>query len=102
MPTTLGRNKIRWHPTASVLSFDGRRNLVREIKSICFKRIHLRPLAGDKAGHWWFEIGPADAPESESYGWWPKHPVSLADVFVGVEGELNDGLSSNVPARDPH
>ena len=75
---------------------------MREIKSVYFKRIHIALSHDDKAGHWWFEIGPADTENSESYGWWPKNQVSLVEIFTGVEGELNDGLNSQLPARDPH
>jgi hypothetical protein len=77
---------------------------VREIKSIQFKRIHIRnPLtAEDVAGHWWFEIGEPTDKDSESYGWWPKVRPTLREVFAGVVGELNDGLSGMIPPRDPH
>ena len=75
---------------------------MREIRCICFKRLHLAMSRDDKAGHWWFEIGEPDNPSAESFGWWPKFRVSLAEVFTGVAGELNDGLSGQLPARDPH
>jgi hypothetical protein len=75
---------------------------VREIKSIRFKRKHISLFSSDKAGHWWIEIGPCDSPLAESYGWWPKHRVSLSQLFTGVDGELNDGLDGQTPARDPH
>jgi hypothetical protein len=75
---------------------------VREIKSVRFKRIHIA-LSGDgKAGHWWFELGPADWSNSESYGWWPECQVSRVRMFIGVKGLLNDGLNRQLPARDPH
>lgn len=78
---------------------------VHEIKSIQFKRIHIKnPLAenNDVAGHWWFEIGdPANA-NSESYGWYPAVQVDLISMLKGVPGELNDGLNSVIPPRDPH
>jgi hypothetical protein len=78
---------------------------VREIKSIQFKRIHLgNPFSGDDdvAGHWWFEIGDPATTDAESYGWYPKVPLRPIDVFIGVPGELNDGLNGARPARDPH
>lgn len=71
----------------------------REVKSIRFKRIHIRPGEQGKAGHWWFEIGDSLDPDSESFGWWPQEDLSsLLQCFKGVAGQLNDGVSS----RDPH
>ena len=62
----------------------------------------MSPLSGDIAGHWWFEIGEPDDAASESYGWWPQTQVRLQDVLLGVVGELNNGLNSHIPPRDPH
>jgi hypothetical protein len=76
---------------------------VREVKSVRFKRIHIQPGASDKAGHWWFEIGDANAVDSESYGWWPASALSsLTECFKGVPGQLNDGGSIATLQRDPH
>ena len=61
----------------------------REVKLIIMKRKHVNMTASDRYGHWWFEIGPASDPTSESYGWWPKTPVSVKQTLAGVEGELN-------------
>jgi len=70
-----------------------------QIRSIVIKRKHIDPGAEDKYGHWWFELNG-----TESYGWWPKYPVSgTMETFLGVEGELN-GITSFVGRinRDPH
>lgn len=56
---------------------------------------------GDAFGHWWTEIGDKQGEEwspTESYGWWPTRGVQgLSDVFLGVQGQLNQGHG-----QDPH
>ena len=78
---------------------------VRQITSILIKRQHINLSwdADDKYGHWWFEIGNPRRPDSESYGWWPKHPVNAARTLKGTEGELNGQTSfGGGLSRDPH
>jgi hypothetical protein len=43
----------------------------RQVTMVTIKRKHIKLTGQDKYGHWWFEIGDASAPDSESYGWWP-------------------------------
>ncbi len=70
----------------------------RDIPSIVIKRKHIDLSADDKYGHWWFEIDG-----KESYGWWPKKPVSIKATVIGVEGNLNGAFSFNGTAtKDPH
>lgn len=65
--------------------------------NITMKRKNIRLIGGDRYGHWWVEMG------AESYGWWPKYPVSIIDTFRGVAGELNGQTSfGGTPTRDPH
>jgi len=45
-------------------------------------------------GHWWIELDTGGG--SESYGWWPKDPVSNPFSSKNV-GQLNQG-----EAKDPH
>ncbi len=74
----------------------------RQITTIVIKRKDIIWMAGegeDKYGHWWLEING-----TESYGWWPKEPVSGAyDTLAGVDGELN-GQSNfgGTATKDPH
>jgi hypothetical protein len=72
----------------------------RVVQSITMKRRHVNLNKGseDKYGHWWFEIGDPNDPQSESYGWWPERPVvgllvKVVETFGGIQGELN-GLTS--------
>ena len=47
----------------------------REVQLVVMKRKHICLTGEDKYGHWWFEIGDAADPNSESYGWWPVSPL---------------------------
>jgi hypothetical protein len=71
----------------------------RTLNFITMKRKHIALKGDDKYGHWWTEIDG-----SESYGWWPKYPVSgLWETLTGVDGELN-GITSfgGTATTDPH
>ncbi len=61
----------------------------RPVQLILMKRKNVNLTREDRYGHWWFEIGSPSDPASESYGWWPKWPVDVRGMFVGVDGELN-------------
>lgn len=83
----------------------GRAVNTRQVTSILIKRQHINLGwdADDKYGHWWFEIGNPSRPDSESYGWWPKHPVTARATLMGTEGELNGQTSfGGTLTRDPH
>lgn len=70
----------------------------RVITSIVMKRKHISMKGDDKYGHWWLEISG-----TESYGWWPKTPVGVADTLFGTDGELNGQTSfGGTPTLDPH
>ena len=78
---------------------------IRQITSILIKRQHINFGwdADDKYGHWWSEIGDPRRTDSESYGWWPKHPVTAHGTLMGTEGELNGQTSfGGTLTRDPH
>jgi hypothetical protein len=67
------------------------------------KRKHIHLTRRDRYGHWWYEIGDPTDTQSESYGWWPKNPVSVKQTLTGVEGELNGQTAFGGEAtRDPH
>lgn len=75
----------------------------RMLDFITMKRKHIDLFGEDKYGHWWTELD-----DQESYGWWPKYPLSpsvggMIDTLTGVEGELN-GVTSfgGSPTQDPH
>ncbi|MEQ9356498.1 eCIS core domain-containing protein [Coleofasciculus chthonoplastes] len=71
----------------------------RTLKFITMKRKNIALTGDDKYGHWWTEVDG-----SESYGWWPKYPVSgLWETLTGVDGELN-GITSfgGMATTDPH
>jgi hypothetical protein len=76
----------------------------RQIRLLTVKRSRIRIKEpnhpGGKYGHWWIEIGDPYDPDSESYGWWPKSPVGIAETFAGVEGELNASSRIDTPFRD--
>jgi len=78
----------------------------REIKSITIKRIHMKNILNKEQkeyGHWWFVLGDPTAPDSESYGWWPKNGAGIMDTFGGTEGELNGQTNFNgTSTRDTH
>ncbi len=75
----------------------------RSVELITMKRKHIHLAGDEKFGHWWFEIGDAIDSGSESYGWWPEHPVGLAAAIHGVPGELNGQTSfRGTLTRDPH
>lgn len=77
----------------------------RPVTSILIKRQHLNLGwdADDKYGHWWIEIGNPRQRDSESYGWWPKHPVTAGQTLLGTQGELNGQTSfGGTETRDPH
>ena len=46
-------------------------DVFRLVEKVVFHRKNISPKGEDKYGHWWVKI---DA--SESYGWWPKYPMS--------------------------
>ncbi len=74
-----------------------------QVTLVTMKRKHIKLTGQDKYGHWWFEIDDPSAPDSESYGWWPKHRVSSKGTLAGVAGELNGQTTFNgLPTRDPH
>ncbi len=77
----------------------------RQVQLITIKRQHVRigkPVSpGGKYGHWWIEIGDPYDPASESYGWWPKQPVTISKTLLGVDGELNATTQIDTPFRDP-
>ena len=51
----------------------------------------------DTYGHWWLEF------DGESYGWWPKDGVGLAETLSGTPGELNGQTNFGGSAtKDPH
>ena len=70
----------------------------RTLNFITMKRKHIQMGGNDKYGHWWTEMG------GESYGWWPKYPVTgIRQTLFGVEGELNGMTSFGGSAtKDPH
>ena len=70
----------------------------RTLNFITMKRKHIQMGGNDKYGHWWTEMG------GESYGWWPKYPVTgIRQTLFGVEGELNGMTSFRGSAtKDPH
>jgi hypothetical protein len=75
----------------------------RPVQLILMKRKDINLTREDRFGHWWFEIGAASEPSSESYGWWPKWPVDVRETFVGIEGELNGrSYFGGTALRDVH
>ncbi len=60
----------------------------RLVQFITIKRQPMRLTKGHY-GHWWFEIGDPNDPNSESFGWWPAYPPDLSDTLGGIKGELN-------------
>ncbi len=77
----------------------------RPVTSILIKRQHLNLGwdVDDKYGHWWFEFGNPRRRDSESCGWWPKHPVTASQTLLGTQGELNGQTSfGGTSCRDPH
>ena len=78
---------------------------IRQVTPILIKRQHINLgwNADAKYGHWWFEIGNPRRTDSESYGWWPKHPVTARATLMGTKGELNGQTSfGGALTRDPH
>jgi hypothetical protein len=75
----------------------------RRLDWMTMKRKDKDLMGSGGYGHWWTEISP-----EESYGWWPKYPITpglrgLWETFTGVDGELNGQTSSNgTPTRDPY
>jgi hypothetical protein len=78
--------------------------LFRQVRLLTVKRLRIRMKVPNhpagKYGHWWIEIGDPYDPASESYGWWPKTPVGIAETLTGVEGELNASSRFNTAFRD--
>lgn len=80
----------------------GKEKKGRALNFITMKRRNISLKGADKYGHWWTEMN------GESYGWWPKYPLSggisgLWGTMTGVPGELN-GITSfkGSSTRDPH
>jgi hypothetical protein len=46
-------------------------DVFRLVEKVVFHRKHISPKGEDKYGHWWTKID-----DNESYGWWPKYPMS--------------------------
>ncbi len=65
--------------------------------SVLVKRVkaNLKPQssADKRYGHEWIVVG-----STQSYGWWPKDPVTgnaIIDAIFGVEGDINSGLPND-------